>query len=157
MIFDALQDHVFIDFGTILASILGSFSVPSQRHWISSFLQPLSSENSIFEGPSLQGRVSSKCLVSVQLSVPQMSHRCPTNVPQMSHICPTYIQQMSHICPTTPSLDTHWGLTGDSLDAHWTLTGCSLEHFWLCFSNLWNSSFLQPLSSENSIFEGPSL
>ena len=113
--------------------LTGPFLAFFSNLWNRSFLHPLSSENSIFEGPSLQGRVSSKCLVSVQLSVTQMSHRCPTNVPQMSHICPTYIQQMSHICPTTPSLDTHWGLTGDSLDAHWTLTGRSLGAHWNIF------------------------
>jgi len=35
MIFDVLQTSIFIDFGSILASILGSILAPFQRHWIS--------------------------------------------------------------------------------------------------------------------------
>ena len=51
--FEGLRTSLFIDFGSILASIFGAFLVLFLNLWISSFLQPLSNENLIFEGPRL--------------------------------------------------------------------------------------------------------
>ena len=51
--FESLRTSLFIDFWSILVSILDPFLVLFLNLWISSFLQPLSSENLIFEGPSL--------------------------------------------------------------------------------------------------------
>ena len=71
--FEGLRTSLFIDFGSILASILGAFLVLFLNLWISSFLQPFSSKNLIFEGP----RVSFSnlfCYVFFDLILRQFFH-----------------------------------------------------------------------------------